>query len=97
MVLESGTRMAVKPGCFAIRRDQNLSPNQQLLEGAIPETTFIGADLLVCQAGLMPPCNVTTIELGIILAAAASALKFFSGAESLDFIQSPLCRYSSVE
>ena len=28
MVLESGTRMAVKPGCFAIRRDQNLSPVQ---------------------------------------------------------------------
>ena len=26
--------MAVKPGCFAIRRDQNLSPNQQLSEGA---------------------------------------------------------------
>ena len=23
MVLESGTRMAVMPGCFAIRRDQN--------------------------------------------------------------------------
>ena len=34
MVLESGTRMAVKPGCFAIRRDPNLSPNQQLFEGA---------------------------------------------------------------
>ena len=31
--------MAVKPGCFAIRRDQNLSPNQQLSEGATPETT----------------------------------------------------------
>ena len=31
MELESGTRMAVKPGCFAIRRDQNLSMNQQLL------------------------------------------------------------------
>ena len=24
--------MAVKPGCFAIRRDQNLSPNQQLFD-----------------------------------------------------------------
>ena len=42
MVLESGTRKAVKPGCFAIRRDQNLStaPNQQLfIEGATSETT----------------------------------------------------------
>ena len=39
VVLESGTRMAVKPGCFAIRRDQNLSPNQQLFEGATHETT----------------------------------------------------------
>ena len=33
-----GDRMAVKPGCFAVRRDQNLSPNQQLFEGATPET-----------------------------------------------------------
>ena len=39
MVLESGTGMAVKPGCFAVRRDQILSPNQQLFEGATPETT----------------------------------------------------------
>ena len=39
VVLESGTRMAVKPGCFAIGRDPNLSPNQQLFEGATPETT----------------------------------------------------------
>ena len=38
MALELGTRMTVKPGCFAIRRDQNLSPNQQLFEGATPET-----------------------------------------------------------
>ena len=30
--------MAVKPGCFAIRREQNLSPNEQLFEGATPET-----------------------------------------------------------
>ena len=29
--------MAVTPGCFAIRRVQNLSPNQQLFEGATPE------------------------------------------------------------
>ena len=39
MVLELGTGMAVKPGGFAIHRDQNLSPNQQLLEGAAPDTT----------------------------------------------------------
>ena len=37
---KSVIRMAVKPGCFAIRRDQkNLSPNQQLFEGATQETT----------------------------------------------------------
>ena len=27
--------MAAKPGCFAVWRDQNLSPNQQLSEVAI--------------------------------------------------------------
>ena len=31
-------RMAVKPGCFAILRDQNLSPKQQLSECVTPET-----------------------------------------------------------
>ena len=39
--------MAVKPGCFAIRRDQNLSPNQQLFEGATPETTFLRVEFAV--------------------------------------------------
>ena len=34
LVVESGTRVAVKRGCFAIQRDPNLSPNQQLSEGA---------------------------------------------------------------
>ena len=39
MVLELGTKMAVKTGYFAIRQDQNLFPNQQLFEGVTPETT----------------------------------------------------------